>query len=366
MMPEELKAEHKVPSDMEQLPVIWRYELLKYLRSWRLYASVVIVVAVTALLYLLPPLLGEGYSGTDTRTEIWVTPTPGLPDGPYTVYAIGMINRSQIDVGSVALYLNGTEYPSAGGANWFVSEVEYGSASVYTVMFLQDVSGGEVTATYDWYISPESFESLFLNFANFLIIICATFFGADAIVGEFQNRTGYLVFPNPMKRSVLFLGKFAASMTAGLMVVVFFYALLAGLSLVSARGIDDDLLLSFVYAAEFLLASMGVAYLVSSVLKGTTGATVLTFFLFIMILPIVDSVSMFSGVKIEGSVTFSAGAMIYVLTDPYPVDESQDFGAFSMNVFYPDPAMAHVVMLAYAAVSIALGIWLFNRKQLAG
>ncbi len=366
MVSEELKAQHKVPSDLEQLPVIWRYELLRYLRSWRLYASIVIVVVVMALLYLLPPLIGEGYSGTDTETALWVTPTGGPPDSPVPVYAVGLINRSQIDTDSLVLYRDGTEYPSAGGTVWFLTEVEYGSATVYTIMFLEDVTDSEITATYDWYISPESFESRFLNFASFLIIICATFFGADAIVGEFQNRTGYLVFPNPMKRSVLFVGKFMASITAGLMVVVFFYAVLAGLSLVSARGLDDDLLLSFLYAVEFLLAAMAVAYLVSSLLKGTTGATVLTFFLFIMILPIVDSVSMFSGVKLEGSVTFSAGAMIYVLTDPYPVDESQDFGAFSLNVFYPDPALAHVVMLVYAVAAAALGIWLFNRKQLAG
>ncbi|MEW5748538.1 MAG: ABC transporter permease [Candidatus Thermoplasmatota archaeon] len=365
-MSEELKAQHNIPSDLEQLPVIWRYELLRYLRSWRLYASIVIVVAVMALLYLLPPLLGEGYSGTDTETLLWVTPTGGLPDDPVPVYAVGMINRSQIDTASLTLYRDGAEYASAGGTVWSLTEVEYGSATVYTIVFLEDVTGSEITATYDWYISPESFETLFLNFASFLIIICATFFGADAIVGEFQNRTGYLVFPNPMRRSVLFAGKFMASITAGLMVVVFFYAVLAGLSLVSARGLDDDLLLSFLYAVEFLLAAMAVAYLVSSLLKGTTGATVLTFFLFIMILPIVDSVSMFSGVKLEGSVTFSAGAMIYVLTDPYPADEVQDYGAFRMTMFYPDPALAHVVMLGYALAATALGIWLFNRKQLAG
>lgn len=365
-MTEELKAHHRVPTDFEQMSVVWRYELLKYLRSWRLMASFAIVVAVMALMYLLPPMLGEGYSGTDTRVDVWVVPASGVPDGPYTVYGVGLINRSQIDVDSLVVYRDGAEYPFADGASWFLSEVSYGSASVYTIMFLEDISGSEITATYEWYISPESFETLFLNFASFLIIICATFFGADAIVGEFQNRTGYLVFPNPMKRSTLFLGKFAASLTAGMMVLVVFYLVLAGLSLFSARGIDDDFLMSFVYSVEFLVAAMAVAYLVSAVLKGSTGATVLTFFLFIMILPIVDSVSMFAGVKIEGSVTFSAGALIYVLTDPYPVDESQDFGVFTMNMFYPDPVLAHAVMLGYAAVALVLGIYLFNRKQLAG
>lgn len=368
-MSEELKAQHKVPSDLNQLPTVWRYELLKYLRSWRLLASVAIVAVVMVLMYLLPPMLGEPYSGTDTERQVYVIPTdsfPGVPDGPFTVYAVGSLNRSQIDVDSLVVYVDGAALPSAGGTNWFLNEVEYGSASVYTIVFLQDVTGSAVTATYEWYISPESFETLFLSFAGFLIIICATFFGADAIVSEFQNRTGYLVFPNPIKRSVLFMGKFSASVTAGLMVMTVFYAALAALSLVSARGVDDDLLLSYAYAVEYLIAAMAVAYLISSVMKGSTGALVLTFFMFLMILPIVDNVSMFSGVKIEGSLTFSSNVITYILTDPYPVDEVAESYGMRFNAFYPDQVMAAVTMAAYALASLGLGMFLFNRKQLAG
>lgn len=368
-MTDEHSSPHGVPADLAQLPTVWRYELLKYLRSWRLYASIAIVVLVMALLYLLPPLLGEPYSGSDTETRIWTIPTgsvPDIPSGPFTVYAVGTINRSQIDVDSLVLYKDGVEYPFANGTNWFLGEVSYGSVTVYTVVFLQDISGSVITASYDWYISPESFMTLFLNFASFLIIICATFFGADAIVSEFQNRTGYLVFPNPIKRSVLFIGKFCASVTAGLLVVTLFYVVLIALSMVSARGIDDDTLLSFAYAVEYLVAAMAVAYLISSILKGSTGATVLTFFMFLMILPIIDNVGMFSGVKIEGSLTFSSGAITYILIDPYPVDEVMELGGFSFHSFYPDQVLAVIVMAAYAMVSLVLGMFLFNRRQLSG
>ena len=139
-MSEELKSVHNAPSDIEQIPIIWRYELLKYLRSWRLYASFAIVAAVMMLLYLLPPLLGESYSGTDTKTELWVVPLGDLPDMgtiPFEVYAVGTINRSQIDVDSVVLYRDGAEYPAMGA--WTLTEVSYGSASIYTILFLSAV-----------------------------------------------------------------------------------------------------------------------------------------------------------------------------------------------------------------------------------
>lgn len=370
MTTEELKATHEVPSDLSQLPIVWRYELLKYLRSWRLYASVIIVVAIVALLYLLPPLLGEAYSGTDTMRDVQVTPmdySSGLPGlSEYDVYGVAVLERNQIDTSTLVVYRDGTEYLSAGGSNWILSEMEYGSSSIYTLVFMQNITGSTIAASYEWYISPESFETLFLGFASFLIIICATFFAADAIVSEFQNRTGYLVFPNPMKRSVLFMGKFAASLTAGLIVVTFFYGIVAALSVVSARGIDDDYLLSYAYAAEYLVAAMAVAYLISSIMKGSTGALVLTFFMFLMIMPILDNVASFSGVKIEGSLTFSSGAMTYILIDPYPVDESQSFGGFTMNVYYPDQVLAALTMAGYVLVALVIGMFLFNRKQLAG
>lgn len=365
------KRLHRVPPDFMQVPIIWRYELLKYLRSWRLLASVVIVVVILGLLYLLPPALDRPYSGSDVGVELWILSPEDLgglvPPGPMAPSALGMINRSQIDTETLEIFRNGTPYDAASGANWFLSKITYQGQSVYLLFFMQDIGDDVITANYDWYTSPQTFETLFLGFANILIIICATFFGADALVGEFQNRTGYLIFPNPVKRMTLFFGKYAASITASLLVVGLFYGGVAGLSAYEARGIDDDFGMSFAFAVEFLAATMAIAYLISSVLKGTTGATVLTFFMMIMILPIVDGVSAFTSVKIDASITFAANVIVYILIDPYPTDWSQELpGGFSISNFYPEPATAAIVMAAYTLIAMVLSLLLFKRKQLVG
>lgn len=369
-MTEEINATHSVPSDLKQIPIVWKYELLKYLRSKRLLASLAIAVVVLGLLYALPPALGQAYSGTDSGAALYMLPAetfPGGSDGPFNPTAAGIINRSQIDVDTLVIYMDGDQYPAGSGANWFVSKLTFEGQSVYVVFFMQDVAGHVMTASYEWYTAAESFETLFLNFAGILVVVCATFFGADALVSEFQNRTGYLIFPNPVRREVLFFGKFAASMTAGILVMTLFYGVLAGLSAYTARGIDDDYILSYAFALEYLLAVMAVAYLISTLLKGTTGATVLTFFLFIMILPIVDGISLFTGSKVEASVTFASGALIYILMDPYPVDWTQEFpGGFTISNFYPDPSTAAIVMLGYAVVAVMISLVLFKRKQLVG
>jgi len=290
-------------------------------------------------------------------------------------YAIGTLNKSVIAADSLVVYLNGTQYPSANGMNWIFTELSLtgelpsfmgGMPKVKALLFMQNVSGSVITATYDWSTSSESFSGIFLAFASILVIIAATFFAADAIVSEFQNRTGYLVFPTPLKRWVLFMGKFAASMTAGLMVVSLFYAGTAALSFVTVGGVDDDFVLSFLFAVEFLWAAVAVAYLISSVLKGSTGSTVLTFLMFMVILPIVDSVSTFAGVKIDASLTFAGGIITYIVADPYPVDSVTDQFGFTMYMFYPEPWVAAIVCLAYALAGMALSMFLFNRKQLTG
>jgi ABC-2 type transport system permease protein len=377
-MPEEQARHKKAPTDLVQIPIVWSYELLKYLRSWRIVASIAIVVAILALIYILPPALGSPYNGTDEDVTILVEDfsalnitMPGFP----TPQSFGSINRSVIDLDSLQLFVNGTPYPSNDGANWIFLEIDFadelpsfmgGTPKLKALIFMENLTGTEVTATYDWTTSREDFDSLFLGFASILVIICATFFAADALVGEFQSRTGYLIFPNPLKREVLFLGKFGASMTAGTLVVVLFYAGLALLSYVTVGGVDDDFIASMLYAEEFLLAATAVGYLISSVLKGTTGATVLTFLLFMIILPIIDGVSSFAGVKIEASLTFAANVMTYIVMDPYPVDASIDAFGVTIYSYYPNPTSAAIVMLAYALVCMGISMFLFRRKQLTG
>jgi ABC-2 type transport system permease protein len=368
-MTEEKSATHKVPSDIEQIPIIWRYELLRYLRSWRIIVSVIVAFVIIALLYIVPPAAGHPYSGTATDEVMKpIDPADVAGVSPVTLPpTVGIIHRSYVDLDTLTLALNGTAYPSEGGANWTVLRFTFKGSSVYGIFFTSNVTAYEITASYDWCTSSDSFATVFLSFGYYLIVVCAVFFAADSIAGEFQNRTGYLILPNPVKRSVLFAGKYMASLTAGLIVLGIFYGVVAGLSLVSANGIDDDLGLSFLLAAEFMMAAMAVGYFISSILKGTTGSLILTLLLFIILLPIVDQLSMVIGTKIDGSLTFSANVMTYILTDPYPTDWILDTGmGLEITMYYPVPVTAAVVMMTYTVVCLALSMVIFKRKQLAG
>src|SRR5437870_13751262 len=65
------------------------------------------------------------------------------------------------------------------------------------------------------YYRPSSFLSSALNFYSswwagsitFVIILSGIFYGGDAISGEFQNKTGYFLVANPLRRSSIYIGK---------------------------------------------------------------------------------------------------------------------------------------------------------------
>jgi ABC-2 type transport system permease protein len=357
----------ELPTDIEHVPIVWKYELLKYLRSRRLVGSVAIAALVIVLIFVIPPATGNPYSGTDKAVKISITSAQSIP-GFTLPGGVAYLNRSVIVESSLEVFQDGVLYPSGNGTAWTFMRHSVLGQEVNIILFAQNTTGHTYTATYRWHETPEAFASSFVGFANLLIVICATFFGADAIVSEYQARTGYLIFPNPIRRASLYLGKFAASMTASILVIVIFYSVVGILSYVSVSGLDKDFLMSFAFALEYLLAIMAVAYLISTLMKGTTGATVLTFFLFFMILPIIDAVGGVSGFKAFWSVTFSAGVIMSILATPYPTDSFSEMpgSGITFHNYYPDPAVAAIVMLAYALVAMAISMVLFRMKQMTG
>ncbi len=269
------------PEDLSQACIVTRYELLKHLRSKRLWGILIIEAIILVLILAVPPLAGSDYSS-----------------------------------------------------------------------------------------NPADFAQDFFGWTKILIIIGATLFAGDTLVSEFQNRTGYLIFPNPVKRITYFTGKFAATMLIMIMMLVIYYGVTSIFSLAITGGVSSLTLNSFALALLFALAASGVGYLISSFMKGGTGALVFTFALLFLIMPIVDRVLTFAKVKPEFSLTFIGDSIQYIMESPYPQDFVRDFpmgGGTTLEItnYYPDPSLAVIGMITYAVVTICIAIWLFNRREMA-
>ncbi|MCX6650943.1 MAG: ABC transporter permease [Methanomassiliicoccales archaeon] len=262
------------PSDAAQVVTVFKYDILKYLRSRRLMGMLAIDALVLLLITLLPPLLGSDYSD-----------------------------------------------------------------------------------------DADSFVRTYASFGTVLVVIGATFFAGDVIVSEFQNRTGFLLFPNPVKKGTLLIGKFLASVAAMFLVLVIYYgvALLLGVGItggLSVNGVE-----SLMLAMPYSVAALAVGYLISTVMKGSTGALILTFALFLFIFSIITSVLSASGVD-PWFILSQAGQSI---TDVFGASTSDNGGGsgFSMNSYSADTGVSIAVMLAYTIVALALTYVLFKRREMA-
>ena len=129
---------------------------------------------------------------------------------------------------------------------------------------------------------PTDFITTVLHFVVALLVLSATFFGSDAIVSEFESKTGYCLFPHPIRKTTIFLGKFVASALVSVGAISLYYVI----QVVSVRVIDGSIPvntgLSFAYSLVSLLAILVVAYLFSAVMRSSVYSIMLTFLLHVL------------------------------------------------------------------------------------
>jgi len=220
---------------------------------------------------------------------------------------------------------------------------------------------------HDYPKNSSDFAMEFLEFGDLVMLLCATFFASDALVSEFQQRTAFLIFPNPVKRWVILAGKFLASLVASTIVLAVFYGSVAVIVGVIDGDVPSALLPSLVLALVYTMSIISVAYFLSAFLKSTVSSSVLTFFLFLLILPIIESVLIFSGVKPWFSLGFAGDTVKYIMQNPYPMDSSMvvPVGGGRMQIAqYPVVSISLAVMLAYTFFSLLLAYWRFNSRDL--
>ena len=216
---------------------------------------------------------------------------------------------------------------------------------------------------------PNQFIGNYANFTSIIVVIGATLFSGDAIVSEYQGRTGYLLFPNPVKKSSLLAGKFIASMAAMFLALLIYYVVALSLDVAitgafSTLGVES-LLLAMLYS----VALLSVGYLISSVMKGSTGSLMLTFSTMFLIFPIASAVLSSGGVDpwfiLQG---FVNDTISYITQVPYPSNGMNGAGLKLITTgvtFVPDVGVSIAVMAAYAVVALLLSYFVFKRREMS-
>src|SRR6058998_4012188 len=143
-----------------------------------------------------------------------------LPASPATSTRTHILPSSISQVGTV------TKYELV---NYFRSR------RFFVLLVIGVIISGLLTVLVGYY-RPADFMSSSLKFyynwfngsITFVIILSGIFYGGDAISGEFQNKTGYFLVANPLRRSAIYIGKWLGALIASVIVLAIYAGITVG------------------------------------------------------------------------------------------------------------------------------------------
>lgn len=224
------------------------------------------------------------------------------------------------------------------------------------------------------YVNPEdmtvkNFSRNWASPVSFLVILASLFFGGDAIAGEYQNRTGYFLFPNPIKRYTIIWGKFLASFLASLIVVLSYWVIAIVDIFYYYSTIPNAVWYSLSLSILFLISLLSLTYLFSSLFKSGAIAITIVAIIYFFVFNIVDSISMLSGVEPWFSITYGASVITLVFDGNYIGDYThkqvmQAGKHMNFTTYNPYIWEGIAIMVLYFVISAILASIIFRYKEM--
>ncbi len=214
------------------------------------------------------------------------------------------------------------------------------------------------------YYGVNSFATTALGFYSFwwgnsvtlVVILSGIFFGGDAISGEFQNKTGYFLVGNPLRRSSIYVGKWIAALTASLIILAIYAAIAIGNGIYYfGATIPYQYGESLIFSVLYLIAVLGFTFFFSSLFKSSSMSILVTAILFLFAFSLIQVI-----------VSYGSGIIGNVLTDPYPTTQSVRGGFGGRNetkIFAVSIPEGIAILVGYFVVTAVIGLLLFERKE---
>ena len=201
-----------------------------------------------------------------------------------------------------------------------------------------------------------------------LAAIGAVFFSGDAIAGEFESKTGYILFTNPVKRTTLIIGKYISSAAAVIILITFGYSIVT-ISLLAIYGsVPIETLESFGMALLYGGSVISVTFFFSALSKGGMGATVITLVFLMVISPIIDTVLLLTDTP-HWFMLSTAGDSIATVYGGYELFLKgfiplEHLNQLPFELENPDTTLTSLAMAIYLVIGFISSIVIGNRKQL--
>jgi len=206
------------------------------------------------------------------------------------------------------------------------------------------------------------------NSVTFFIVLSGIFFGGDAISGEFQNKTGYFLVANPLRRSSIYIGKWFGALIASAIVLSIYAGITAGNGLYYfGASVPYQFVESLGFSILYLIAVLGFTFFFSSLFKSSSMSILVTAILFLFAFSLIQ-VIVAGLVQIEPwfIITYGSGIIGNVLMDPYPTTQpirGAGPGGRDGMTFAATIPEGIAILLVYFFATAVLGLVLFERKE---
>ncbi len=208
--------------------------------------------------------------------------------------------------------------------------------------------------------------------ATYIVIFSAIFFGGDAISGEFQNKTGYFLVGNPIRRASIYIGKWFAAVAASLIII----GIATAICLVNGiyyfgTSVPSQFGESLIFTLVYLIAALGLTFMFSCTFKSSSFSILVSVILLLFGFTVIeDLLDVF--VHIEPWFLLSYGSQIIgnILMATYPAHTTTGLGfggrhgaPITITMFNATVLEGLAIMLLYFVVTAVLGLVLFERKE---
>ncbi len=202
-----------------------------------------------------------------------------------------------------------------------------------------------------------------LSISASLAYIGAVFFAGDAIAGEFERKTGHILFPTPVKRTTLVIGKYLACYVAVALITLLGYSIVC-ISLLGIYGqIPIEVGTSLVLCLLFVGSVLSLTFFFSSISKGAMGATVMTLAFIMLISGTIDGVLMMADQPSWFLLSRAGDAMVMVYPGFKEMTAGMGIGMPAGALEY-DIGLCTAAMAAYLVICFLLSIFFTRRREM--
>ena len=197
-----------------------------------------------------------------------------------------------------------------------------------------------------------------------LPVFAAVFFGSPALSSEIESRTAFNVFPLPVSRFVLHLGKFFAALTVTAVILgIFALGQFIDFLLVYHIFENSTFYISILLSIVLAFSILSITFLVSSIFNKNLYAYITVFLLYFLIFNAINIVFEFLYGYAPVYLLSNAASIVYrvyINFDPFTFI----LGAGSIS---PAPISSIIldtsIMFLYALVTLAVSLIIFDRRE---